>query len=118
MKRRLGAPAWVVPRRSGARNPGWTPNDTRTCARGAADPAAESDSIQNVAAAAPQTGRPPGGVMPGFSVSGCRYPPPQLRRSAWWRLRGPAAEGGSRPPSSGQQRVAACVKKLRMKRIL
>jgi hypothetical protein len=48
-------------------------NDTRSCARGAADPV-PSPQERDVAAAVPKTGRPPGGVRPGFSQYACRYP--------------------------------------------
>ena len=70
------ASAWVVPRWGGLCGTQVATGRTETV-----DPAHEewqtrlpNRQIVDVAAAVPKTGRPPGGVMPGFSQYARRYP--------------------------------------------
>jgi hypothetical protein len=81
----------------------------RSCARGVAD-SVPSPQERDVAAAVPKTGRPPGGVRPGFSLLARRYPLLSLRRSTLVVLGvGPPSGSVSSRFPSGRWSAAACV---------
>jgi hypothetical protein len=109
-----GAPAWVVPRWSGdshslvgERAP---PNGTRSCARGAADPAPRPSDCGRSRRRA-TNGASARRRHAGHLSFARRYPLPQLRRSALVALSvGLLPRAVINRASSGWQRAVACVK--------